>query len=90
MARLQTRFFNLKGEFWLGLDKIHRLTTSVPLTALRFDMEDTSGNKRYAWYDSFAIADEQHKYELSVGAYVGNLLGNVAKCVQLVIVGIAL
>ncbi|CAB4009361.1 Hypothetical predicted protein [Paramuricea clavata] len=64
-------FGNLNGEFWLGLDKIHRLTAAVSLTALRFDMEDTSGNRRYAWYDSFAIGDEQQKYELSVGGYVG-------------------
>ena len=64
-------FGNLDGEFWLGLEKMHRLTTAVSLTALLIDMEDTSGNKRYAWYDSFGLADEQKKYKLSVGAYVG-------------------
>ncbi|CAB4015068.1 Hypothetical predicted protein [Paramuricea clavata] len=64
-------FGNLDGEFWLGLDKIHRLTTAVSVAALRIDMEDTSGNKQYALYDSFAVADEQQKYKLSVGSFVG-------------------
>jgi hypothetical protein len=63
-------FGNLKGEFWLGLDKIHRLTTAAQ-NELRIDMEDTSGNTKYAEYDLFAVTSEQQKYQLSLGTYAG-------------------
>ena len=63
-------FGDLNGEFWLGLDKIHRLTTTSK-NELRIDMEDTSGNTRYAEYDFFAVTSEQQKYQLSVGTYAG-------------------
>jgi hypothetical protein len=34
-------------------------------------MEDTSGNKKYAEYDLFAVTSEQQKYQLSLGTYAG-------------------
>ncbi|XP_046861611.1 ryncolin-1-like [Xenia sp. Carnegie-2017] len=46
-------FGDLKGEFWLGLDKIYRLT-SAKRNKLRVDLGDWSGNKAYAEYDYFA------------------------------------
>ena len=63
-------FGHLKGEFWLGLDKTHRLTTAAQ-NELRIDMEDTSGNTKYAEYDLFAVTNEQQKYQLSLGTYAG-------------------
>ena len=63
-------FGDLKGEFWLGLDKIHRLSVASR-NELRIDMEDTSGNTRYAEYDLFAITSERVKYQLSLGKYHG-------------------
>ena len=63
-------FGDLNGEFWLGLDKIHRITTASK-NELRIDMEDTSGNTRYAEYDYFAATSEQQKYQLSLGTYAG-------------------
>ena len=63
-------FGDLKGEFWLGLNKIHRITTAAQ-NELRIDMEDTSGNKKYAEYDLFAVTSEQQKYQLSLGTYAG-------------------
>ncbi|KAL9975447.1 hypothetical protein ACROYT_G012608 [Oculina patagonica] len=62
-------FGNLNGEFWLGLDKIHRLTKER--SRLRVDLEDTSGNTAYAEYDFFAVASERNKYKLSLGTYSG-------------------
>jgi hypothetical protein len=63
-------FGNIDGEYWLGLDKIHRLTNASQ-NKLRIDMEDTSGNWKYAEYDLFAVTGEEQKYELSLGKYSG-------------------
>ena len=65
----QQGFGNLSGEFWLGLDKIHRLTPTA--TQLRTDMRDFDGNSRYAQYSSFSVGDSVSKYTLSVSGYNG-------------------
>ena len=65
-------FGNLNGEFWLGLDKIHRLTKSN--NRLRVDLEDTTGKTAYAEYDMFAVTSERTKYKLSLGTYSGELM----------------
>ncbi|XP_046863999.1 fibrinogen gamma chain-like [Xenia sp. Carnegie-2017] len=63
-------FGNLKSEFWLGLDKINRLTSRKD-KKLRIDMEDFTGNTRYAEYDFFSIASERLKYKLDLRTYSG-------------------
>ena len=63
-------FGNLNGEFWLGLDKIHRLTSSGNYK-LRVDLEDFEGNSAFAEYGIFAVGNEGTKYNLSVGGYSG-------------------
>ena len=65
----QQGFGNLSGEFWLGLDKIHRLT-STP-SELRVDMRDFEGNSAYAQYTTFSVGDSASKYILSVSGYSG-------------------
>ena len=65
-------FGNLNGEFWLGLDKLHRLTKSK--NRLRVDLEDTAGKTVYAEYSMFAVTSERAKYQLSLGTYTGNFL----------------
>jgi hypothetical protein len=66
----KTGFGNLSGEFWLGNDKIHRLTKRK-ITVLRVDMEDWNGTTGYAMYSSFVIADESDSYRLDVHGYSG-------------------
>ena len=66
-------FGNLNGEFWLGLDKINRLTNSAKFR-LRVDLEDTKGKTAYASYDYFAVTSEKTKYKLSLGTYSGKLI----------------
>ena len=65
-------FGNLNGEFWLGLDKIHRLTVSGSYK-LRVDLEDIHGSTAIAEYSSFAVTSERVKYKLSLGNYSGTL-----------------
>ena len=63
-------FGNLNGEFWLGLDKIHRLTVSSGYK-LRVDLENHHGNTAFAKYSSFSVSSEGEKYQLSLGSYLG-------------------
>ena len=60
-------FFNI--EFWLGLDKIHRLTKSGN-HKLRFDLALHSETV-FAEYSFFAVENETEKYKLSVAGYSG-------------------
>ena len=62
-------FGNLNGEFWLGLDKINRLTKLR--NRLRVELEDITGKTAYAEYDMFAVTSERTKYKLSLGTYSG-------------------
>ena len=71
-ANYKRGFGNLNGEFWLGLDKIHRLTSSGNYK-LRVDLEDFEGNSAFAEYSLFAVGNEGTKYKLSVGGYSGKI-----------------
>ena len=63
-------FGQLTAEFWLGNDKIHRLTASRA-SSLRADLKDWDGVRVYAKYGKFNIGDEQAQYRLKVGSYSG-------------------
>ncbi|KAL9982262.1 hypothetical protein ACROYT_G004287 [Oculina patagonica] len=63
-------FGDLNGEFWLGNDNLHRLTTSDDFM-LRVDLEDFDGNITYAEYTTFKVAAEGDKYRLLIGGYSG-------------------
>jgi len=65
-------FGQLTAEFWLGNDKIHRLTASR-LSSLRVELMDWNGVRKYAKYGRFNIGDEQAKYRLEVGSYSGTV-----------------
>ena len=65
-------FGDLNGEFWLGLNKIHRLTYAnhFKRNMLRVDMEDFEGVKKHAVYDSFLIMGSSREYEMQVSGYI--------------------
>ena len=69
-ADYKTGFGDLSGEFWLGLDKIYRLSKAGQ-NALRVDLMDFNDAERYAKYGIFSIADESEKYRLNVANYSG-------------------
>ena len=63
-------FGQLTGEFWLGNDKIHRMTAARP-SFLRVELEDWNGVRVYAKYGRFNIGDERAQYRLEVSSYSG-------------------
>ena len=60
----------LSGNFWLGNDNLHRLTSQDNYT-LRVDLWDWEGNTAYAEYSSFDVGDEGTNYRLTVSGYSG-------------------
>ncbi|XP_076804784.1 zonadhesin-like isoform X1 [Clavelina lepadiformis] len=64
-------FGTTDGEHWLGLEILHRITTSSAQD-LRVDLEDFNGNKRYAKYSTFRVGSSADNYRLSVRDYSGN------------------
>ena len=63
-------FGDRSGEFWLGNDKIHRLTLDDN-QMLRVDLEDFKGYTAYAGYGEFGVTNENDKYKLILGDYSG-------------------
>lgn len=65
-------FGNLAGEFWLGLEKIHELTSSR-LHELLVVMEDFEGQKKFVNYLAFGIGNEASGFALNMlGSAVGD------------------
>ena len=62
-------FGDVRGEFWLGLLNIHRLTASS--TELRVDLADFDYNIRFAKYNTFSVGDSDSKFTLTVSGYSG-------------------
>ncbi len=65
-------FGDPNGEFWLGLDKLNRLTSTRGVSwTLKVELEDFEGNTSYALYDDFRIGNESTQFQLSIGTYSG-------------------
>ncbi|XP_014718804.3 ficolin-1-like [Equus asinus] len=74
-AAYKRGFGSQLGEFWLGNDNIHALTAQGT-NELRVDLLDFQGNRQFAKYGSFKLADEADKYKLVLGAFVGGNAGD--------------
>ncbi|XP_022803269.1 angiopoietin-related protein 7-like isoform X2 [Stylophora pistillata] len=62
-------FGNFTGEFWLGLDKIYRLTRNETKNMLRVDLGKATGETVHVEYSWFGIGSETAMYRL----YIGNV-----------------
>ena len=65
----KTGFGNLSYEFWLGNEKLRRLTSMAQ--QLLVELEDYAGEKAHASHNSFTILKESAKYQLELGEYSG-------------------
>lgn len=63
-------FGDLNGNFWLGLDKIHRLTAAEQ-NVLRVDLMDFKNATAYAQYLKFSITSESYDYKLYADDFSG-------------------
>ncbi|KAK4307911.1 hypothetical protein Pmani_020359 [Petrolisthes manimaculis] len=61
-------FGDLDGEFWIGNEVLHALTSQVPLQ-LRVELTNWEGTTVTATWDHFRIGSESDDYKLSVGSY---------------------
>ena len=58
-------FGDTDGNFWLGNEIIHQLTTERKYK-LRVELKDWSGETKYAEYGQFNIGSESEAYKLTV------------------------
>ena len=66
-------FGNLSGNFWLGLEKIHKLAAPGKRAILRVEIKHVDfGEIKYASYSKFEISGEAQSYKLNIGGYNGN------------------
>ncbi|KAM9336569.1 microfibril-associated glycoprotein 4-like [Symphorus nematophorus] len=68
-------FGNTHGEYWLGLQNIH-LLTSQQKYELRVDMEDFTGKQVFAKYSSFSVGPASSGYRLFISGFKNGGAGN--------------
>ncbi|KAK2189745.1 hypothetical protein NP493_98g03015 [Ridgeia piscesae] len=55
-------FGDLTGEFWLGNEYLHQITSQGHYT-IRFDLGAFNGSTAFATYTNFSVASESNKYK---------------------------
>ncbi|MCL4168112.1 UNVERIFIED_CONTAM: hypothetical protein GTU68_066399 [Idotea baltica] len=64
-------FGDLNGEFWLGNEKLHQLTSAGSMK-IRFDLWNKGNQHGYAEYSKFSMSGESDAYRLTISGYSGN------------------
>ena len=65
-------FGDMEGNFWLGLEKLHKLAAPGKGAILRVDLKHMDfAEKKYATYSLFEISGESDGYRLKVGGFSG-------------------
>ncbi|KAH3710205.1 hypothetical protein DPMN_069675 [Dreissena polymorpha] len=65
-------FGSLEGDFWLGNEFIHRLTSTVP-NKLRIELQDFENAFRVAQYGRFVVGPESDLYRSTIAFFSGNV-----------------
>ncbi|XP_005099183.1 angiopoietin-1 [Aplysia californica] len=64
-------FGDLSGNFWLGLEKIHQLT-SQGRYEIRIDFR-FQGKNYFASYDNFSLSGKTENYKIQISGFSGNV-----------------
>ncbi|CAL4068861.1 unnamed protein product, partial [Meganyctiphanes norvegica] len=64
-------FGETTGEYWLGLDVMHRMTQHSR-NELYIELEDWEGNRKWAKYAHFSVGPPKDNYKLTVTGYTGD------------------
>ena len=68
----KTGFGDPNGNFWLGLERLHRLASPGKGAKLRIDLKHQNSRIYHAIYSKFEISNEADGYRLEVDGYSGN------------------
>ena len=83
-ASYRDGFGDMKGNFWLGLEDVHQLT-SKGKWELRIELS-YNGQDYFAHYDNFKVHSESDLYRLEISGYSGtagdSLLGTAGRDVS--------
>ncbi|XP_034099576.2 fibrinogen-like protein 1 [Drosophila albomicans] len=71
-ATYRKGFGSFESDFFLGLEKMHRIT-SLQRFELYIHLVNEDGRTYYALYDDFKISDEDNGYTLSLGKFNGTI-----------------
>ena len=69
------------SEFWLGLEKMYRLTSCAKTSELLIKLRDFNNKEVFAHYRTFALGPKETQYKLLIGGYngtAGDTLSHVA------------
>ncbi|XP_060660172.1 fibroleukin-like [Drosophila nasuta] len=77
-ATYRKGFGSFESDFFLGLEKLHRIT-SLQRFELYIHMVDEDGSTYNARYDDFKISDEDNGYALSLGKFNGTIIGDAMR-----------
>ncbi|XP_060649709.1 fibrinogen-like protein 1 [Drosophila nasuta] len=72
-ATYRKGFGSFESDFFLGLEKIHRIT-SLQRFELYIHLVHRNGRTLNARYDDFKISDEDNGYALSLGKFTGTII----------------
>ncbi|XP_070173734.1 ficolin-1-A-like [Littorina saxatilis] len=71
----QNFFGDLTGNFWLGLDALHMLTSRQQYE-LRVDLMKWDNTTGYATYNNFSISNSSDNYRLNYNTFTGGNAGD--------------
>ncbi|XP_070188645.1 microfibril-associated glycoprotein 4-like [Littorina saxatilis] len=74
-ANYSNGFGDVTGEYWLGLDAVHQMTSSGS-HELSVDAEDWEGNTNTAIFSNFSVSSQDTNYTLNKVVFEGGELGD--------------
>ncbi len=60
-------FGDSDGEYWMGLEAMHLLTTILERTTWRFELVTNTGEELFMEYKDVTVAGKEDKYRISIG-----------------------